>query len=152
MIGEGVVNVLGCSRGPTGGVPILLGPVPGPDPGPTRKAGRFAATRAGLLRSDVVHELRQLLPESGGSRRAEVDLEIGAVKSDPDVLDIVGGAVDVVDQAGAALHHADNQFAALGDDWAVPSPRSSGWKHSPTAPTAPASGPPTQTHPTVPCT
>jgi hypothetical protein len=30
--------------------------------------------------------------------RAEVDLEFGAVKTDPDVLDFLGGTVEVVDE------------------------------------------------------
>jgi hypothetical protein len=34
----------------------------------------------------VVHVPRQFRPQSGGVRRAEVDLEIGAVKTDLDVL------------------------------------------------------------------
>jgi hypothetical protein len=46
----------------------------------------------------VVHVPRQFLPEPGGVGRAEVDLEIGAVKTDPDVVDILSGAVEIIDE------------------------------------------------------
>ena len=56
---------------------------------------------AGLLRRDtgaVVHVLRQLSPQPGCIRRAEVDLEVRSVETDLGVLDILGGAVEVVDK------------------------------------------------------
>src|SRR6476659_4904592 len=90
----------GPSRGP-----------PGPDPARIPPAWRRAGLGASSARRHagaVVHVLRQLLPQPGGVRRAQVDLEVGAVKTDQDVLDILGGPVEVVDEEGAGDGgHAD---------------------------------------------
>jgi hypothetical protein len=67
------------------GVPIPFGPIPDrldliP---PTRKAGRFAATGgfSAASRGPRGPRTRQLLPKPCGVRRAEVDLEVGDVKT-----------------------------------------------------------------------
>ena len=46
----------------------------------------------------MVDVFRPLLPQPAGVRSAEVDLEIRSVEIDPDVHDILGGAVEVVDE------------------------------------------------------
>ena len=101
--GEGVLDVLGDAPASRHRGRVLPGPVPHRlDLVPARHRRLHHSLRSpGLLRRDpgaVLHVLRQLSPQPGCIRRAEVDLEVRSVKTDLGVLDILGGAVEVVDE------------------------------------------------------
>ena len=94
--GEGVLDALGDAPAGRHLVPVLPCPVPhGLDLIPARHRRLHHSLRsAGPLRRDTgaaLHVPRQVFP---------VHLEVRSVKTDPDVLDILGGAVEVVDEEG----------------------------------------------------
>ena len=100
---EGCLDAHGDAPAGRHGVPVLPSPVPHRldliPPGHRRLDS--APRLPGPLRCEagaVFHVLREFFAQPGGIAGAEVDLEVRAVKADLDVFDVLGGAVEVVDE------------------------------------------------------